>query len=104
MCTQIVHPTCTKGVHAGVGPDIAARTSILTEFECIDVWLFPLFVNEDQFVLTAVEASLSGIGLHPNADILQLVVDRGASFEQFSHVSPVHADIGNCALSSMPRA
>lgn len=75
MHLKLVQPAGTKRVDAGIGPHIAARSTVLSEFEGIEVRSLAAFVDEYQFVLAAIKAALSWRGLGPNANILQLVVD-----------------------------
>jgi hypothetical protein len=48
--------------------------------------------HADQFVLTAVEAALTGIGFDPGNQIEHRAVDGGAGGNEFANMAPVHAD------------
>ena len=46
--------------------------------------------DEHELVLAAIEAALTGIVLHPDAHVLEVVKDRGAGGEQLADMPPVN--------------
>ena len=58
------------------------------------VWLILLFMLH----VRTVECAHSAVGLVPDHEVLELSEAGFAGFEQFTHVAPVHADIGNGAI------
>ena len=85
-------PLLAEGVHAGIGPDIGAVASEAAQFDIVDVAGSAVFEHEDQFVLGAVEATHAGIGLGPDAEVLELAVGA-CGIQHLAHVAPVHAYI-----------
>src|SRR3954453_19466641 len=49
------------------------------------------FVNEYEFMLRAIEGSLTSVGLRPNDHIFKFAIDVAARGEKLSNMSPVHA-------------
>ncbi len=66
---------------------------MLAELEVVDVGCGPGFPHEHQLVLGAVERAHAGVGLVPDAEVLELAVDRAAGAEHLPQVAPVHADL-----------
>ena len=52
----------------------------------------PALEHEDQLMLGAVEAAHAGIGLVPDAEVLQLAVVRLGRPQQLADMAPVHAE------------
>ncbi len=57
--------------------------------------------NEDQFVPRTVERAHTAVGLAPNAQILELRIDRLAGREHLAEMTPVHAHIVDRAIAAM---
>jgi hypothetical protein len=76
---QFVHPDRAKCVDTGIAPDVAPRPTVLSKFEGVDVRRVASLVNENKFVLAAIEVALSWRGLRPNAKVFQFIEDSGAS-------------------------
>src|SRR6185437_14488519 len=58
--------------------------------------------DKDHFVLRAVKSAHTGIGLVPDADVLQFGVMGIASREHFAHMTPVHADLMDRTIRGKP--
>src|SRR5260370_37811447 len=57
--------------------------------------------DKDHLVLGAVKRAHSGVGLVPNANVLEFGVVSISSCEHFSHVAPVHADLVDRTIGRM---
>ena len=55
----------------------------------------------DELVLRAVEGAHAGVGLDPDAQILERELRRAACHEQFIEMAPVHADEGDGAIGAV---
>jgi len=92
---KFLKPPGARGADPGILPDIRATAAILAEFKVIDVGARTGFPDKDEFVLAAVEAAHAGIGLGPDAQVLQLGIDLVTGRHHFDDVAPVHADVMN---------
>ncbi len=88
----ILNAVRAKHIDARIAPDIAACAAMLSEFKCVEMRRLSVLVDEDQFVLAAVKATLTRRGLCPDADVFEFVVNVAASLKQFPDVPPIHAD------------
>ncbi len=91
--------------HAGdarIIPHVGAMPSGLSKAEIVDVRPLPRLEYEDQLVFGAVERAHAGVGLVPDAEVLELAEDSRARFLHFAHVPPVHAHIGDGAIPADP--
>jgi len=74
---------------------------MLTQFEIVDVGGMPRFSDEDEFVLGSVERAHPSIGLVPDANILELLIDSASRDQHLEGVKPIHADVMNRAILRM---
>src|SRR6516162_10216169 len=58
---KLIEPICTEHVRPGIGPDIAAVTSMLSELDIVNVLAAAVLPDKDEFVLAAVERPHAGI-------------------------------------------
>ncbi len=87
-----------KAVDAGIFPDICPVPPVLAELEVIDMLGRALLESEDQLVARAIEGAHAAVGLHPNAKILQFLIDAFAGSQDFGHMPPIHTDEVNRAV------
>jgi hypothetical protein len=59
-----------------------------------------LLEHEDQLVARAIEGSHAAVGLGPDDQILELVIDPAAGGHQLTHMPPVHADEVDRAIAA----
>jgi hypothetical protein len=101
MHRQFVHATRAKRIHAGIGPHIAPRAAMLSEFKGVEVRGLPPLVNEYQLVLAAIKAPLPWSGFRPNTNVLKFVVYGITGFGQFPHMAPIHAYVSYAAINGV---
>jgi hypothetical protein len=73
---QLVHAAGAEGIDAGVSPDVAPVSAVLSESECVYVRGFPFLVDENEFVGAAVKTAEPGMRLDPYTYIFQLIECR----------------------------
>ena len=61
----------------------------------------PTLKTAIELVLRAVEGAHAGIGLHPDAQILERELRRAACHQQFIEMAPVHAHEGDGAVGAV---
>src|SRR5580700_8297513 len=83
MHRELLKPARLKAVDPCIVPDIRPRPAILTELECVDVRRGAVLPNEHEFMLGTVKCAHSGIGLVPDAKVLEFGVDSIAGGEHF---------------------
>ncbi len=98
MHGKVFVPCIAKCVDARIIPDIGAVAACVTQPEIIDMRRAALFKHKDQFVLGGIERAHATIGFVPDAEVFQLIKDSMACGENFTHMPPVHSDIGNTAI------
>src|SRR5262245_60642979 len=72
MARQLFIAGFSEAVDARIRPHIGAVAAMLAELNIIDMGRGARLIDEDQFVLAAVEAPHAPIGLGPHAEILEL--------------------------------
>src|SRR5258708_3795831 len=95
---KLIEPICTEHVRPGLGPDIAAVTSMLSELDIINVLAAAVLPDKDQFVLAAVERPHAAIGFIPNDKVLELPVDAPAGGQHLIQMAPIRAHEVDCAV------
>src|SRR5579864_2262705 len=95
---ELFDPARLEAVHPRIVPDVRPMPAVLAKLESVDVGRAAALPNEHQFMLGAVKASHSGIGLVPDTNVLELAVHRVASSKHLQHVAPVHANLMNGAI------
>ena len=95
---KLVEPICTEHVRPGIGPDIAAVTSMLSELDIVNVLAATVLPDKDQFVLAAVERPHAAIGFTPNDKVLELPVDAPAGGQHLIQMAPIRAHEVDCAV------
>ena len=74
---------------------------MLTELKVIDARCAPGLPYEYQLMFRAIERAHAGVGLVPDAEVLELTVDLAAGGEHLPHVAPVHADLMDRAVNGV---
>ena len=80
-----------EAVDARIGPDIRAVAAVFAEFDVVGVRCVPGLEDANEFVLRAIERPHAGVGLRPDADILQLGVGALTRLKHFADMAPVDA-------------
>lgn len=62
------------------------------QFDIVDVCRSARLEHEHHFVLRTIERTHPGIGLGPDADVLQLIIDAVTCHQQLMRMAPVHAN------------
>ena len=93
MLTELVHATRLEGVDPGIAPDVRSGASIRSQAEGVDVRALSALVDEHEFVLDSVKATLTCVGLHPDADVFVLAVDFQTGVEKLFRVPPIHTNV-----------
>src|SRR5215218_3251254 len=99
MRLQIVKTLGPERIHPGVVPNIRARSTVAPEFDVVEMRLVAHPEYPDEFVLAAIERTLTGVGFYPYREIEDRSINRVAGFIQFSKMTPVHADVVNGTLA-----
>ena len=95
---KLIEPICTEHVRPGIGPDIAAVTSMSSELDIVNVLAAAVLPDKDQFVLAAVERPHAGIGFIPNDKVLEPPVDAPAGGRHLIQMAPIRAHEVDCAV------
>ena len=95
---KLIEPICTEHVRPGIGPDIAAATSMFSELDIVNVLAAAVLPNKDQFVPAAVERPHAAIGFIPNDKVLELPVDAPAGGQHLIQMAPIRAHEVDCAV------
>ncbi len=103
MHLEFVEPPRLQAVHPGVVPDIGPVAAVLTELEIVDMRRRADLEHEHQLVLGAIERSHPGVGLVPDAKVLDLEVDLATGAHELPQMPPVHADEVDSAIGTMGR-
>jgi hypothetical protein len=92
-----------EAVDARIGPDIRAVTAVFAEFDVVDVRCVPRLEDSDELVLGTIERPHAGVGLRPDADILQLGVGALTRLKHFADMAPVDALEMDGAINGISR-
>ena len=95
---KLIEPICTEYIRPGIGPDIAAVTSMSSELDIVNVLAAAVLPDKDQFVLAAVERPHAGIGFIPNDKVLEPPVDAPAGGRHLIQMAPIRAHEVDCAV------
>lgn len=95
---KLIEPICAEHIRPGIGPDIAAVTSMLSELDIVNVLAAAVLPDKDQFVLAAVERAHAAIGFSPNDKVLELPVDAPAGGQHLIQMAPIRAHEVDCAV------
>src|SRR5258708_20312599 len=80
---------------------MTTRGHVLAKLKGIEMGPVASLIDEYQFILAAIEATLCGSRLVPDADVFEFVIDCGACREQFANMAPIHADVCDTAVNSV---
>src|SRR6266853_190529 len=81
-----------KRIRAWIGPDVRPVPAILSKLHVVLMGTFAAFEHKYEFVLAAVKRTHPCIVLGPYAYVLQLGICLSTSGEEFTNMTPVHAD------------
>ncbi len=93
-----------EGIEAGIGPHVGASAAMLAELEAVDVRPVADLEHRDQLVLRAIEGAHPGVGLHPDAQVLERELRRAARCQELVEMTPVHAHEGDGAIAAVASA
>ena len=80
-----------EAVDARIGPDIRAVTAVFAEFDVVDVRCASRFEHADELVLGTIKRPRAGVGLRPDADLLQFGLSGITRLKHFADMAPVDA-------------
>ena len=92
MQGKILAPASGHRIDRRVVPDIGPVAAVPPEFDCVEVRRIANPVDEDQFVLRAVERAHASIGLVPHAKVEKIAIEGPADCRDVVDVPPVHTD------------
>src|SRR5262249_42503828 len=99
--SQFFKPSRTHGADTRIIPNVRASASVLTQLKIIDVRRLSVLPHEDEFVLASIEAPHPGVGLIPDAQVLELAIDLAAGRQHLAHMPPVHANLVDGAVGGV---
>ena len=70
-----------------------------TKFDVVLVRTVAILEHQDLFVLRAIKAALTCIGLGPDNQVLEFGIDFLARGQSFAKMAPVHADVMDGAFA-----
>jgi hypothetical protein len=93
MHGQFLHPPFANRVHPWVVPDISAITTSRAKCDVVLKTPRAALKNQDKLVLGAIEGAHSGIIFVPDAQVLEVGINPITCGQDFTEVTPVHADV-----------
>src|SRR5436190_23346210 len=87
-------------IDPSVVPNVGSVPAVRAKLHGVHVGIGSDLVNEDKFVLGAVERSHTSIVLIPDTEILELGIDALSGPHDLGEMPPVHADEVNGAINT----
>src|SRR5262245_39321481 len=99
MRLELLLPAGLEAVHAGVLPHVGSVAPKPPQLDVVDVLAIADLEHRDKLVLGAIKTSLAAVGVGPDAEVLQLGVDRLPDGQELTEVAPVHAHVMERAVA-----